>query len=399
MIKFISYGDTTGYGLAGIVYLRGLLNLGLELQWQPVFWGPNGLQFWTPAMAPQLLDIVRSADPPDPALRDLAAILALTAAPRDYHTVLAHLVPEYLPACLEAGKRNFAYCTWESNRIPAHWPAILNRYDGVLVPSQFNAEVFRSGGVTVPLHVVPHIRRHANEDATPGQLAQLRSGLGIKPQDYVLYTIGAWMLRKDLPRLITAFVEEFSADEPVALCIKMSSRPVHFALPHEQGKTSLQLVHESMQQVAARSGRARLPTVAVMVGDGVSGAWIDRLHRMGDAYISLARAEGWGMGAFDAAALGRPVLATGWSGPLDFLGHDHPGLIACTLEPIDWPGTSYGADHCWAVADLADARRQMRRQFARRGQADAHAQRLSETIANRYAEGTVMHQLRQALGV
>lgn len=399
MIKYISYGDTTGYGQAGIGYVRGLLNLGLDVQWQPVFWGSNGLQFWTPSMSPQLLDLVRSADLPDPALRDLTAILAHTAAPRDYHTVVAHLVPEYLPACLETGKRNFAYCTWESSRIPAHWPAILNRYHGVLVPSQFNAEVFRSGGVTVPVHVVPHIRRHAHDEVTPGQLAQLRSGLGIKAQDYVFYTIGAWMLRKDLPRLIEAFLEEFTHDEPVALCLKTSSRPVHFALPHEQGKTSLQLVHETMQRVSARSGRTRLPTVAVMAGDGVSGAWIDRLHRMGDAYISLARAEGWGMGAFDAAALGRPVLATGWSGYLDFLGTDHPGLIDYTLEAIDWPGTSYAADHCWAVADLADTRRRMRGHFARRGQVDAHAQRLSETIANRYAEGAVMRLLRQAIGV
>jgi len=399
MIKYISYGDTSGYGLAGIGYLRGLLNLGLDVQWQPVFWGAHGLQFWTPGMAPQLLEIVRSAAPPDPALRDLPAILAHTAAPRGYHTVVAHLVPEYLPACLEAGKRNIAYCTWESDRIPVHWPAILNRYDAVLVPSHFNADVFRAGGVTVPVHVVPHIRRHAHDDATPAQVAELRGGLGIPPDAFVFYTIGAWMLRKDLARLIEAFLDEFTPDEPVALCLKTSGKPVHFALPHEQGKTSLQLVHETLQRVAARTGRTRLPTVAVMAGDGVSGAWIDCLHRMGDAYISLARAEGWGMGAFDAAALGRPVLATGWSGYLDFLGHDHPGLIDYTLAPIDWPGTSYGADHRWAIADTSDARRRMRRQFARRGQPDAHAQRLAETIANRYAEGAVMRLFRRAIGL
>ena len=93
------------------------------------------------------------------ALRDLPALLRHTVAPRDYRIVVSHLVPEYLPACLEPGKANFAYCTWESDRIPAHWPAILNRFDGVLVPSTFNAEVFRAGGVTVPLHVVPHIRQ------------------------------------------------------------------------------------------------------------------------------------------------------------------------------------------------------------------------------------------------
>jgi hypothetical protein len=119
---------------------------------------------------------------------------------------------------------------------------------------------------------------------------------------------------------------------------------------------------------------------------------------VGDTYISLSRAEGWGMGAFDAATLGRPVLMTGWSGHLDFLGRDHPGLIGHALEPIDWPGTSYGPDHHWAIADIDDARRKMRGQFERRGQPDPHARRLSETISNRYAEGKIMRQFRHIIG-
>jgi glycosyltransferase involved in cell wall biosynthesis len=397
MIKYISYGDTTGYGLSGFAYLRGLINLGLDVHWQPVFWGAHGLQFWAADMSPQLLEIVR-ASPGDPTLRDLAAILSLTAAPRAYDIVVSHVIPEYLPACLEEGKRNVAFCTWESDRIPADWPAILNRFDAVMVPSRFNADVFRAGGVTVPVHVVPHIRRHAHDDVTPAQRASFREQLGIAPDRFVFYTIGAWMLRKDLPRLIEAFLAEFGADEPVALCVKTSARPVHGVLPHEQGKTSLQLVQETVRAFAARHGRTGVPPVALLAGDGVGGGWIDCLHQVGDAYVSLARAEGWGMGAFDAAALGRPVLMTGWSGQLDFLGDDHPGLIDCTLAPIDWPGTTYGSDHRWAVADVGDARRKMRAQFERRGRADAHARRLGETIANRYAEGAVMRQFRRAIG-
>ena len=397
-IKYISYGDTTGYGLSGLAYLRGLLNLGLDVQWQPVFWGAQGLQFWTPGMDPQLLEAMR-ASAVDPALRDLPAILARSAAPREHAVVVAHLVPEYLGACLEPGKRNYAYCTWEADRIPAHWPAILNRFDGVLVPSTFNAEVFRAGGVTVPVHVVPHIRRHAIDDVTPARRAELRQRLGFQPQHHVFYTIGAWMLRKDLPRLVEAFLQEFTADEPVALCIKTSTRPVHHPLPHEQGKTSLELVQESIRAFAARTGRSALPPVGVLAGDGIDGGWIDCLHSLGDTYVSLARAEGWGMGAFEAAALGRPVLMTGWSGQLDYLGRDHPGLIGGSLEPIDWPGTSYTTDQRWAVADIQDARAKMRYRFAHRAKPDRHAQRLSETIANRYAEGVVMRQFGRAIGV
>jgi len=397
-IKYISYGDTTGYGLSGLAYLRGLLNLGVDVQWQPVFWGPQVLQFWTPDMAPQLLECMRAANG-DAQLRDLPAILAHTSAPRDCEIVVAHLVPEYLEACLEPGKRHYAYCAWEADRIPAHWPAILNRFEAVLVPSTFNADVFRAGGVTVPVHVVPHIRRHAIDEVTPAGRADLRALLGFDPGHHVFYTIGAWMLRKDLPRLINAFLDEFSADEPAALCIKTSRMPVHFPLPHEQGKTSVELVQEITRDYTARTGRAQLPPVGLLAGDGLEGAWIDRVHGIGDTYVSLSRAEGWGMGAFDAAALGRPILMTGWSGQLDYLGRDHPGLIGGRLEAIDWPGTSYVPDQRWAVADIADARAKMRYRFEHRHLPDPHARRLSETIANRYAEGVVMRQFGRALGI
>lgn len=397
-IKYVSYGDTTGYGLSGLAYLRGLLNLGYDVQWQPVFWGPQGLQFWEPGMAPELLECMRAASA-DPSLRDLPAVLARCAAPRDCEIMVAHLVPEYLEACLEPGKRNYAYCTWEADRIPAHWPAILNRFEAVLVPSTFNAEAFRAGGVTVPVHVVPHIRRHAVDDVTPASRAGLREQLGFRHDDHVFYTIGAWMLRKDLPRLVEAFLAEFSASEAAALCIKTSARPVHFPLPHEQGKTSRELVQETIRAFAARNPRAQLPRIGVLAGDGLDGSWIDCVHGIGDTYVSLSRAEGWGMGAFEAAALGRPVLMTGWSGPLDYLGRDHPGLIGGRLEAIDWPGTTYAPNQRWAVADVADARAKMRYRFIHRAAPDPHARRLSETIANRYAEGAVMRQFARAIGV
>ena len=394
-IKYISYGDTTGYGLSGMAYLRGLLNLGLDVCWQPVFWGANGLQFWYPGMDPHLLEVVRASQG-DPSLRDLQAILQLTVAPKEYDVVVSHIVPEYLPGCFEEGKTNFAYCAWESDTIPAHWPGILNRFDGVLVPSHFNARVFRAGGVTVPVHVVPHIRRHAHEDVTPEQRSNLRRQLGIRDDQYVFYSIGAWMLRKDFPRLIDTFLDEFAHDEPVALVLKTSSKPVHFALPHEQGKTSLQLVQECIQAAASRHGRQRA-SVALLAGDGVSGSWLDCLHQTGDAYISLARAEGWGLGAFDAAVLGKPVLMTGWSGQLDFLGEPHPGLIDYTLENVDWPGTTYGPDHRWAVANRDDARRKMRALFARRHQPDRHALLLGERLCNTHSEAVIMRRFHDLI--
>ena len=73
--------------------------------------------------------------------------------------------------------------------------------------------------------------------------------------------------------------------------------------------------------------------------EGVIGD--DAIHAIGDCYVSLTHGEGWGMGAFDAATLGKPVLITGWGSPrigavqLDAGGAQpspelraqHPGLV------------------------------------------------------------------------
>jgi glycosyltransferase involved in cell wall biosynthesis len=387
-IKYISYGDTSGYGLAGLAYLRGLVNLGHRLWWRPIFWGAGGLQYWARELGREQLEIVRAAEG-DPTLRDIHAVLDATETACEYDTVIAHIVPEYLPGTFEPGKRNLAYCAWESDTIPAHWPEILNRYDAVLVPSAFNAETFRRGGVRVPVFVLPHIRRHAHDEVTPAARAKLRGLLQIPADNFVFYSVGAWMLRKDFPRLVQAYVEEFSQAEPVSLLIKTSTRSVHHELPQERGKTPQQMVQEAADQANAEC-RRQGAHITVLSADGLSGAWIDCIHQVGDAFVSLSRAEGWGMGGFEAALLGRPVLMTGWGGALDYLGADNPLNLAFSLEPIDWPGTSYAPDHRWAVADIADVRRKLRCVFDARGEPLDSVTQLSERLCNEFSESRVM---------
>lgn len=394
-IKYISYGDTTGYGLSGIAYLRGLLNLGLQVHWKPLFWGPGGLQYWTPQAGPQALEIVRAA-PGDPTLADLGAIMNATLQPKDYGIVISHIVPDYYPHTIEPNKCNIAYCAWESDALPDHWPAILNRFDVVLVPSSFNAQAIRDAGVSVPVHVVPHIRRHAPDEITPDMRSRLRAQLGVPLGHFVFYSIGAWMLRKDFPRLIDAFVDEFGPDEPVALVIKTSTKPVHFPLPHEMGKRSMELISTAVRAAAARKGQPA-PLVTALSADGLSGQWIDCLHATGDAYVSAARGEGWGMGAFDAAALGRPVVMPDWGGPVDFLGDEYPGLVDYRLEAIHWPGTTYTPNQHWAVADSTDLRRKMRAAFDERTQPDPRLRATAERIANHFSEARIMAQYRHIL--
>ena len=171
-IKFISHLEPTGYGLAGIAYLRGLVNAGVSVQWVPLRrhgWGVAQYRLGSEE-PPAILSMAQH----DEALIDLPALLEKTSRTGAYDTVLIHAIPEHWPPYLEAGKRNIGYTTWETDRLPVHWPPILNRVERVMVPCTMNEAVFRHSGVNVPIHVIPHIRRHQWNRFTPDERALAR---------------------------------------------------------------------------------------------------------------------------------------------------------------------------------------------------------------------------------
>ena len=70
-----------------------------------------------------------------------------------------------------------------------------------------------------------------------------------------------------------------------------------------------------------------------------------------DCYVSLHRAEGFGLTMARAMAAGRPVIATGYSGNLDFMDADTSVLVPSTIVPVG-PDPVYPATGTWADPDL-----------------------------------------------
>ena len=97
----------------------------------------------------------------DAALSDLTALTQGLCRPIDYDTVIMHSVPEHWPRIAERGRQNIGYTTWETDALPDHWPPLLALPDKLFVPSTSNGELFPRSAGGKPVHVVPHIRRHA----------------------------------------------------------------------------------------------------------------------------------------------------------------------------------------------------------------------------------------------
>lgn len=79
-------------------------------------------------------------------------------------------------------------------------------------------------------------------------------------------------------------------------------------------------------------------------------------------YISLHCSEGYGLTIAEAMSLGKPVIATAYSGNLDFMKPDNSILVPYTLVPVGKQAFPYPEDSQWAQPDIefaADAMREL----------------------------------------
>jgi glycosyltransferase involved in cell wall biosynthesis len=93
----------------------------------------------------------------------------------------------------------------------------------------------------------------------------------------------------------------------------------------------------------------------VLIDRTMDDAEVKALHLCADAFVSLHRAEGYGFGLAEAMHLGRPVVATGWSGNLDFMTDDTGFLIGHRLVPVPEGAYPHAAGQVWAEADVDEA--------------------------------------------
>lgn len=144
------------------------------------------------------------------------------------------------------------------------------------------------------------------------------------------------------------------------------------------------------------------PAKVHLIAESVSATEIDRLHTRGDCFLSLTRSEGWGLGSFDAALFGNPVIITGWGGQLDYLGRDYPYLIDYDMQPtmVSPPDGCFlrVKEAVWAHADQTHARFQMRKIFEDQKDAKSVAQELQSVLQQKYAPKIVCSRLARLMG-
>jgi hypothetical protein len=138
----------------------------------------------------------------------------------------------------------------------------------------------------------------------------------------------------------------------------------------------------------------------------VSGILIDRhmgrqeldgLFNVCDVYVSLHRSEGFGMTMAEAMYLGKPVIATAYSGNMDFMNVGNSYLVDYQLVDLERNCGPYQRGARWAEPDLDDAAAQMQRVFADREEALGKGTRAAADIRSLYSSGVVSRRIIERL--
>jgi len=233
-----------------------------------------------------------------------------------------------------------AYWFWELPQIPDEWLPAFSLVDEVWGASRFveDALMLKS---PVPVYRVPIAL------SVPRSISLARSYFDLPENTFLFINTcdtQSYLERKNPAGAIRAFKEAFaSTDRSVALVVKINN-------PDNQPQDV-----EALRELAADYPNI-LFIEKIMTREEIAG-----LVAVCDSYISLHRSEGFGLGPAEAMSLGKPVIATDWSGNVDYMTPHNSYGVDYSIVKVGGNFGPYAADQCWAEPNLDDAAAGMRR--------------------------------------
>jgi len=244
-------------------------------------------------------------------------------------------------------RKVIGYWVWELEVVPRFWKLAGRWAHEIWTPSSFSAQALKKL-FDVPVHVVPHpVALLPPPTMTEERRAKGREALGVSKTAFVAiqsFSLASSLTRKNAIGAISVFVAAFH-DQPDARLILRH-------LSGDRFPDSLQRLREAAQVAGPQ-------IILRPAGEGLED--LHDLYAACDVYISLHRTEGFGLNLAEVMMAGRPLIATKWSGNLDFMDSKCVALINADLVPLDDPDKVYTQKAArWAEPQADEAIRWLR---------------------------------------
>lgn len=218
-----------------------------------------------------------------------------------------------------------AYWAWELPVAPRSWPLAEGLVSEIWTCSDF-AKKSLEQRYSVPIFSVPHVIHPSR--ARPKTYRDRFEVLAFADSRSSLR-------RKNPEGALMAFSTAFGKSDRARLTLKLTGK----------GGDCREILQRASQ----------MPNVR-LITDYLDDAELQKLFEASHVLLSLHRAEGFGLPMLEAMSHGIPVIATNWSGNLDYMDSSNGMLVPCSMIPIG-KDPVYGnyAETLWAEPDIDQA--------------------------------------------
>lgn len=187
--------------------------------------------------------------------------------------------------------------------------------------------------------------------------------------------------RKNVLQSLEAFKKAFSNEDNVSLIVKISNPDVDI------------VYMDKITDYTKNDNRM------ILIDHFISREQINYLFQSVDAYVSLHRAEGFGLTLGEAMYHEIPLITTAYSGNMDFCNSFNCYLIDYDLVKVGENRLRYRSDDQWAQPRLDSAVEMFKSVYNNPDEAKKKAQRAKEFITNNFSMQNIADKIKRRLNI
>ena len=301
------------------------------------------------------------------------AINLILLGPSEAKKILTH----YSNVDFFKNKYNIFYLNWESENFPKEYVDNLSFYDEIWVPAEYCQKVI-SKFSTVPVSVIHYpieipassfVDRVANDFFDNSCFNFL-----------FIFDYNSTLERKNTLNLIKAFKKAFKKDDrSVKLTIKTSR--------------SARFLKEKSELIDCINGVTNI----VIVEEIFEKETLHNIIKFCDSYVSLHRSEGFGLTMAEAMFYGKPVIATGYSGNLEFMNADNSFLVNYEVCHVSSSLMNYDKNTVWSNPDIDHAAELLIKVKENSQEIKSIAKKGNQTIINEFSTKKIGNEIKNKL--
>ncbi|MFA9194523.1 glycosyltransferase [Flavobacterium sp. FBOR7N2.3] len=260
---------------------------------------------------------------------------------------------------------NIAYWAWEFHKLPDEFIELLALFDEIWVPSSFCQNVFATYSFK-PVIKIPHLIETIEiEESKPK----------IKLQDkFVFLSIFDSLStpeRKNTDGLIQCFLDTFSNNPNVVLILKT----VHL----EKNKR----LHRKLTE------QTKNHNSIIIINENYTKKELIQLIDSCHSYVSLHRAEGFGLTLAEAMLRNKIVIGTGYSGNLEFMNNQNSFLVNYQLITKDKDSGFIKQGYQYAEPDIENSKKVLNFVYDNYNNLEDIKLNAKRTIQNSFSKKTI----------